>query len=149
MDLFIDIAEAVDEISDSENADKDKRQTLKNAELMRLQDQNNIVNIAVAMDEAFCFYYEDNLRMLEKCGAKLQYFSPLHDTSLPEDCDAMLLGGGYPELYAKELSKNVSMLNAVKKLLEPECRRLQSVEDLCIFTHISVTSVMIMMKKQC
>lgn len=115
MDLFIDIAEVADEIGDSESADKDKRQTLKNAELMRLQDQNNTVNIAVAMDEAFCFYYEDNLRMLEKCGAKLQYFSPLHDTCLPEDCDAMLLGGGYPELYAKELSKNVSMLNAIKK----------------------------------
>ena len=115
MDLFIDIAEAADEIGDSGSADKDKRKTLKNAELMRLQDQNNTVNIAVAMDEAFCFYYEDNLRMLEKCGAQLLYFSPLHDTSLPEDCDAMLLGGGYPELYAKELSKNVSMLNAIKK----------------------------------
>lgn len=115
MDLFIDIAEAADEICDSENADKDKRQTLKNAEPMRLQDQNNTVNIAVAMDEAFCFYYEDNLKLLEKCGAKLQYFSPIHDTCLPEDCDAMLLGGGYPELYAEELSKNVSMLNAIKK----------------------------------
>ncbi len=115
MDLFIDIAEAADEIGDSGSVDKDKRKTLKNAEPMRLQDQNNTVNIAVAMDEAFCFYYEDNLRMLEKCGAKLQYFSPLHDTSLPEDCDAMLLGGGYPELYAKELSENVSMLNAIKK----------------------------------
>ena len=115
MDLFIDIAEAADEIGDSGSADKDKSQTLKNAEPMRLQDQNNTVNIAVAMDEAFCFYYEDNLRMLEKCGAKLQYFSPIHDTRLPKDCDAMLLGGGYPELYAKELSKNVSMLNAIKK----------------------------------
>lgn len=115
MDLFIDIAEAADEIGDSESADKDKRQTLKNAELMRPQDQNNTVNIAVAMDEAFCFYYEDNLKLLEKCGAKLQYFSPIHDTRLPKDCDAMLLGGGYPELYAKELSKNVSMLNAIKK----------------------------------
>ena len=115
MDLFIDIAEAADEIGDSGSADKDKRQTLKNAEPMRLQDQNNTVNIAVAMDEAFCFYYEDNLKLLEKCGAQLQYFSPLHDTSLPEDCDAMLLGGGYPELYAKELSKNVSMLTAIKK----------------------------------
>lgn len=115
MDLFIDIAEAADEIGDSGNSDRDKHQTLKNSELMRLQGQSNTVNIAVAMDEAFCFYYEDNLRLLEKCGAKLQYFSPLHDTSLPEDCDAMLLGGGYPELYAKELSKNVSMLNAIKK----------------------------------
>lgn len=115
MDLFIDIAEAADEISDSESADEDKRQTLKNAEPMRIQDQNNTVNIAVAMDEAFCFYYEDNWKLLEKCGAKLQYFSPIHDTKLPEDCDAMLLGGGYPELYAKELSKNVSMLNAIKK----------------------------------
>lgn len=147
MALFMDIAEAANEIGDSGSADKDKCQTLKNAELMRSQDQNNTVNIAVAMDEAFCFYYEDNLRLLKKCGAKLQYFSPLHDTSLPEDCDAMLLGGGYPELYARELSKNVSMLNAIKKLLEPECRRLPSVEDLCIFTHISVTSVMIQMSK--
>lgn len=107
----------------------------------------NTVNIAVAMDEAFCFYYEDNLRMLEKCGAKLQYFSPLYDTKLPKDCDAMLLGGGYPELYARELSKNVSMLNAIKKLLEPECRRLPNVEGLCIFTHIYIISVMIQMSK--
>ena len=115
MDLFMDIAAEADEIGDSGSADKDKRQTLKNAEPMRPQDQNNTVNIAVAMDEAFCFYYDDNLRMLEKCGAQLQYFSPIHDTKLPKDCDAMLLGGGYPELYARELSKNVSMLNAVKK----------------------------------
>lgn len=114
MDLFMDIAEEADEIGDSGNSDRDKRQTLKNSELMRLQDQSNTVNIAVAMDEAFCFYYEDNLRLLEKCGAKLQYFSPLHDTKLPKDCDAMLLGGGYPELYAKELSENLSMRNSIK-----------------------------------
>lgn len=118
MDLFIDIAEDADEIGDSENADKDKRQTLKNAEPMRLQGQNNTVNIAVAMDEAFCFYYEDNLKLLEKCGAKLQYFSPIHDTSLPEDCDAMLLGGGYPELYEKELSENISMRKSIKTAFE-------------------------------
>lgn len=118
MDLFMDIAAEADEIGDSGSADKDKRQTLKNAELMRPQDQNNTVNIAVAMDEAFCFYYEDNLRMLEKCGAQLLYFSPLHDTSLPKDCDAMLLGGGYPELYAKELSKNISMRKSIKTTFE-------------------------------
>ncbi len=118
MDLFIDIAEAADEIGDSGSADKDKRQTLKNAELMRLQGQNNTVNIAVAMDEAFCFYYEDNLKLLEKCGAKLQYFSPLHDTELPDNCDALLLGGGYPELYAKELSENISMRKSIKTAFE-------------------------------
>ena len=117
MDLFIDIAEAADEIGDSENADVYNEKNIGNCDQNEFSQNKaiNTVNIAVAMDEAFCFYYEDNLRMLEKCGAKLQYFSPLHDTSLPEDCDAMLLGGGYPELYAKELSKNVSMLNAIKK----------------------------------
>ena len=117
MDLFIDIAEAADEIGDSGSADVYNEKNIGNCDQNEfLQNKAiNTVNIAVAMDEAFCFYYEDNLRMLEKCGAQLLYFSPLHDTSLPEDCDAMLLGGGYPELYAKELSKNVSMLNAIKK----------------------------------
>lgn len=112
MDLFMDIAAEADEIGDSGSAD------IYNVKNIGNYDQNEFsqnINIAVAMDEAFCFYYEDNLKLLEKCGAKLQYFSPIHDTKLPKDCDAMLLGGGYPELYAKELSKNVSMLNAIKK----------------------------------
>lgn len=117
MDLFMDIAAEADEIGNSGSAD------IYNVKNIGNYDQNEfsqnkaitIVNIAVAMDEAFCFYYEDNLRLLEKCGAKLQYFSPLHDTKLPKDCDAMLLGGGYPELYTKELSENVSMLADIKK----------------------------------
>lgn len=117
MDLFIDIAEAADEIGDSGSADVYNEKNIGNCDQNEFSQNKaiNTVNIAVAMDEAFCFYYEDNLKLLEKCGAKLQYFSPIHDTSLPKDCDAMLLGGGYPELYAKELSKNVSMLNAIKK----------------------------------
>lgn len=116
MDLFMDIAAEADEIGDSGSAD------IYNVKNIGNYDQNefsqnkaiNTVNIAVAMDEAFCFYYEDNLRLLEKCGAKLQYFSPLHDTKLPDNCDALLLGGGYPELYAKELSENLSMRNSIK-----------------------------------
>ncbi|MBB2181734.1 cobyrinate a,c-diamide synthase [Lachnospiraceae bacterium MD1] len=71
--------------------------------------------IAVAKDEAFCFYYEDNLFMLQENGAKITYFSPLHDTKLPERCDALLIGGGYPELHADELSRNVSMRNAINQ----------------------------------
>lgn len=76
--------------------------------------------IAVAKDEAFCFYYEDNLNLLKKCGAKLRYFSPLHDETIPKECDGVLLGGGYPELYAKALSENDTMRNSVKQAFEKQ-----------------------------
>lgn len=70
------------------------------------------IRIAVAQDEAFCFYYEDNMRLLKKLGAEINYFSPLHDTELPA-CDGIILGGGYPELYGKELEANFSMRASV------------------------------------
>ncbi|HEX2926624.1 MAG TPA: cobyrinate a,c-diamide synthase [Ruminiclostridium sp.] len=75
-------------------------------------------NIAVAKDRAFCFYYEDALRLLEQMGATLKYFSPLNDTGLPSDIDGLVLGGGYPELYARQLSENKSMLDNIKKVVE-------------------------------
>jgi cobyrinic acid a,c-diamide synthase len=62
-----------------------------------------VVRIGVAMDEAFCFYYYDNLLELERCGAELVYFSPIRD-SLP-DVDGLYIGGGYPELHAPALEK--------------------------------------------
>lgn len=71
------------------------------------------VRIAVAADEAFCFLYADNLRLLEQLGAELVYFSPLHDKSLPENISGLLLGGGYPENHAKGLSENKLMRQAV------------------------------------
>ncbi|MGN0346046.1 MAG: cobyrinate a,c-diamide synthase [Lachnospiraceae bacterium] len=74
--------------------------------------------IAVAKDEAFFFYYEDNLLMLQENGAKITFFSPLHDTKLPDGCDALLIGGGYPELYAGKLGSNVSMCNAINEAFE-------------------------------
>ena len=74
--------------------------------------------IAVAKDEAFCFYYEDNLRMLKENGAVIKYFSPLHDACLPKDCHGILIGGGYPELYAKQLSGNVGMRRAIKRAFD-------------------------------
>lgn len=73
--------------------------------------------IAVARDAAFCFYYEDNLRLLETYGAKLVYFSPLHDAGLPDGCNGILLGGGYPELYTEKLAANVSMLGAIRETI--------------------------------
>lgn len=76
------------------------------------------VKIAVARDEAFCFYYDDNLRLLEKFGAELIYFSPLHDEKLPENVSGIILGGGYPELFAEKLEQNKKMRGAVKKAIE-------------------------------
>jgi cobyrinic acid a,c-diamide synthase len=70
--------------------------------------------IAVARDRAFCFYYEDGLKLLEKLGAELVNFSPLKDAVLPPAVDGLILGGGYPELYAAELSENVTMLASVR-----------------------------------
>ncbi len=72
------------------------------------------IRIGVARDEAFCFYYEENLDLLQELGAELVSFSPLHDGSLPEGISGLLFGGGYPELYAEGLSKNVRMISSVR-----------------------------------
>ena len=76
--------------------------------------------VAVAKDEAFCFYYEDNLDLLKKLGAEIQYFSPIHDRNLPVGTCAVYLGGGYPELHAKALSENISMRNAIRQAVMEE-----------------------------
>lgn len=70
--------------------------------------------VAVARDAAFCFYYEDTLSLLREMGAELAFFSPIADASLPEGAGGLLLGGGYPELYAGALSRNEPMRRAVR-----------------------------------
>jgi cobyrinic acid a,c-diamide synthase len=72
------------------------------------------LKIAVAYDKAFCFYYEDNLDLLKAAGVQVLLFSPLTDKEFPDDTDAIYIGGGYPELYAKQLSENRSMLESVR-----------------------------------
>ena len=74
--------------------------------------------IAVARDEAFCFYYADNLRLLQEYGAQITYFSPIHDQKLPESCHGLLIGGGYPELFAEALCNNSAMRGAVRRAVE-------------------------------
>ena len=76
------------------------------------------LKVAVAYDKAFCFYYEDNLDMLREAGAEIVFFSPLSDSAMPNDVDALYLGGGYPELHAGKLSANTSMLDSIKKYSE-------------------------------
>ncbi len=72
------------------------------------------VKIAVAYDEVFNFYYKENIESLEANNAKIQYFSPLNDEDLP-DADGLYIGGGYPELFSKELSQNKGMLSQIKQ----------------------------------
>lgn len=72
------------------------------------------VRLAVARDEAFSFCYAENLSLLAQMGAELVYFSPLHDERLPEEIDGLLLPGGYPELYAKQLEKARVMRESVQ-----------------------------------
>ncbi len=74
--------------------------------------------VAVAQDRAFCFYYGDSLELLRDMGAELIPFSPLADERLPDGIHGLILGGGYPELYPEELSRNQSMRQSVRAALE-------------------------------
>lgn len=76
--------------------------------------KKSCVRIAVAWDEAFRFYYEDNLDLLREAGAELVFFSPIHDHAMPE-ADGLMLGGGYPELHARALSENESMKESIRR----------------------------------
>ena len=72
------------------------------------------VNIGVAYDEVFNFYYKENIESLEANKCKIKYFSPLKDESLP-DVDGLYIGGGYPELFSKQLSQNTNLLTQIKQ----------------------------------
>jgi cobyrinic acid a,c-diamide synthase len=72
------------------------------------------LRIGVARDRAFSFYYEDNLDLLREQGAEIIPFSPVADREMPAELDALYFGGGYPELYARELSENTPMLDQIR-----------------------------------
>ena len=74
--------------------------------------------IALAQDDAFCFTYEDNLALLEECGAELVPFSPMTDSRLPEDIGGIILSGGYPELHGEALENNRTMLEDIRSKAE-------------------------------
>lgn len=86
----------------------------------KVEKIHQAVTIAVARDEAFCFYYEDNLELLRDFGATLVFFSPIHDDYLPQGVDGLYIGGGYPELYLDVLSKNQRMKQSILYFLQEE-----------------------------
>ena len=71
------------------------------------------INLAIAKDNAFCFYYQDDIDLFEVLGAKVKYFSPLSNRRLPDDIDGIFLGGGFPELYTEKLMENDSMKKSI------------------------------------
>lgn len=78
------------------------------------QKNTRKVKMGIAQDEVFTFYYQDNLEALEANNAELVYFSPLHDEEVP-DVDGIYIGGGYPEIFARELEANKNMRSSIKK----------------------------------
>ena len=73
----------------------------------------NNLNLALAYDKAFNFYYQDNIDLLEDMGVNIIKFSPIYDKKLP-NCDCVYIGGGFPEIFAKELQENIDMRRSIK-----------------------------------
>ncbi len=98
-------------------------------------NQPQKVAIGIAFDEAFNFYYPSNLSLLEAYGAEIKWFSPIHDKSLPEGLNGLYLGGGFPEIYAKQLEVNDALRNDIRKAAESgmpifaECAGLMYLTD--------------------
>jgi cobyrinic acid a,c-diamide synthase len=88
-------------------------------DLYRRTESGRGIKVGVAVDEAFNFYYRDNLEQIELSGAEVVPFSPVHDSSLPQ-VDGIYIGGGYPELYFQELSQNSSLLDSLVRAHEDE-----------------------------
>jgi cobyrinic acid a,c-diamide synthase len=83
------------------------------------QEHSGRVKMGIARDEVFTFYYQDNLEALESNNADLIYFSPLHDEEVP-DVDGIYIGGGYPEIFARELEANQAMRHSLKQFHQEE-----------------------------
>ena len=84
-----------------------------NRSIFTERDSSLEVTVAVARDNAFCFYYQDDIDLFEALGAKIVEFSPLADKSIPDGIDGIFMGGGFPELFADRLSKNESMMSSI------------------------------------
>lgn len=113
------LAEILEETLDIDEiiklASRSKKMVYKKPEIPKL---DGTPKIAIAEDEAFCFYYEDNIELLREMGAEVEYFSPLRDKELPKGILGLILGGGYPELYARQLSENKTMRESIRKAVD-------------------------------
>lgn len=94
-----------------------KKAPLQLAQLPLLPPKIGDVKIGVASGVAFSFVYQDNLDALQAAGAQIITFNPLNDERLPPDIDALYIGGGFPEVFGKQLSNNKALLAHTKEKL--------------------------------
>lgn len=87
-------------------------------EMVMSEKSGEELNIGVIIDDSFQFYYPENILVLEKYGARLTRINAITDKAIPDDLDALYIGGGFPESFAKELSENISMRESVKRNAE-------------------------------
>ncbi len=83
-----------------------------------IRNTEDPLRIGIARDQAFHFYYEDNLQLLKEMGCRLIPWSPLEDEALPSDLDGLLIGGGFPEIFAQKLEQNTMIREAIRRALE-------------------------------
>lgn len=122
LDKIIDFAKSAPEIPDPQP----------------YKEKEKNVRIALALDEAFNFYYKDGLETLERLGAEIIPFSPIHDKELPDNINGIYIGGGFPEIFAKQLEENQSIQKTIKKYAEDEMPILAECGGLMYLTkHIS------------
>ena len=107
--LFDDLTSLVDEHLDLTSLLDIPAATMRDETLSLPRPRQSDVRLGVARDEAFCFYYQDNLDLLAHFGAELCFFSPVRDPHLPPNLAGLYMGGGYPELYARQLTQNESL----------------------------------------
>ena len=98
------------------------------------------IRIAIAKDKAFCFYYQDNLDLLCEHSAELVPFSPINDKYLPENVSGLYIGGGYPELYAEQLSNNKSMLSSINSAINNKMPTIAECGGF-MYLHSSITTL--------
>ena len=123
LNMIVDIARSAGEIPEFQHPIYPSRKSVK------------CVAIGLAFDEAFNFYYQSNINLLEAYGAEIKRFSPIHDRELPAEIDGLYIGGGFPEMLPKELEANKHLREAIKKAAEEgmpiygECAGLMYLTD--------------------
>jgi cobyrinic acid a,c-diamide synthase len=113
IDQHLDLDQCLELARNANNLETDEKEESSKPAAVRTR-------VGVAFDEAFNFYYRDNIELLEANGAEVVPFSPIHDSTLPSNLTGLFLGGGFPEAYAKQLEENQTMRHSIKKAVEDE-----------------------------